>query len=243
MGLTIHYELTVPKKWSIQTVREKLEALRQACMDVPVTEVSELREFKGEECQWGENKDEPLGWAKTQAVRRVQSPWELGGFYFQPPHHMIVFAVIVAPGCEPMNVGICAYPPFVFPKRHARADGQLRKPVWSLAVTDAGFHLLSARILKKFAKAWRLHRLPWSDDYHRSQESLLSEKYYRACVVRGRHISHRRGDAPSWVLVELADQNKDYIRWRFTGSVEEARELFTSAEFKDDMERLLWGEE
>ena len=40
VGLTIHYELTVPKKWSIGTVREKLEALRQACMDLPVADVS-----------------------------------------------------------------------------------------------------------------------------------------------------------------------------------------------------------
>ena len=41
VGLTIHYELTVPNKWSIQTVREKLEAVRQACMDLPVVDVSE----------------------------------------------------------------------------------------------------------------------------------------------------------------------------------------------------------
>ena len=39
------------------------------------------------------------------------------------------------------------------------------------------------------------------------------------------------------------DQNKGHIRWRFKGSIEEARKLFTSAEFKDDMERMLHGEE
>ena len=38
-------------------------------------------------------------------------------------------------------------------------------------------------------------------------------------------------------------KTRDYIRWRFKGSIEEARKLFTSAEFKDDMERMLWGEE
>ena len=72
VGLTIHYELTVPNKWSIATVREKLEALRQACMDLPVVDVSELREFKGDECQLGEDKDEPFRWAKTQAARQVE---------------------------------------------------------------------------------------------------------------------------------------------------------------------------
>lgn len=255
MGLTIHYELTVPNtsckhdrcsennRWSIATVREKLEALRQACMDLPVAEVSELQEYKGEECHLSEDKDEPFRWAKTQATRRLHSPWELGGFFFQPPHHMIAFTVNVAPGCEPMNIGICAFPPFVFPKRHVDADGRLSKPAWSLAVTDARYHPQSARILKKFAKAWQLRRLPWSDDYYCTQQTLLSEEFYGVRVVEGRHISHRKGNAPSWVLVELADQNKGYIRWRFTGSIEEARQLLTSPEFKADMERLLWGEE
>jgi hypothetical protein len=56
-------------------------------------------------------------------------------------------------------------------------------------------------------------------------------------------MSHRRGYAPSWGLVELDDQIKGHIRWRFKGSIEEARELFTSAEFKADMERMLHGEE
>jgi len=32
---------------------------------------------------------------------------------------------------------------------------------------------------------------------------------------------------------------KDYIRWRFLGTVEEAKTLFVSPEFKADIERLL----
>ena len=110
----------MPNKWSIATVRDKLEALRQACMDLPVVDVSDLQEFKGDECKLGEDKDEPFRWAKIQAGRRVESPWEHGYIYFQPPHHMIVFAVNVAPGCEPMNLGIRAFPPFVFPKAGSR---------------------------------------------------------------------------------------------------------------------------
>jgi hypothetical protein len=78
MGLTIQYDITVPNKWSIATVREKLKALRQACTDLPVVGVSELREFKGDECKLGKDKDEPFRWAKTQAGRRGESPWEHG---------------------------------------------------------------------------------------------------------------------------------------------------------------------
>ncbi len=60
VGLTIHYELTVPNKWSIQTVREKLEAVRQACLDLPVVDVSSLQEFTGDECRAGEDKAAPF---------------------------------------------------------------------------------------------------------------------------------------------------------------------------------------
>ncbi len=240
MGLTIHYEMTVPNKWSIATVRDKLEALRQACMDLPVVEVSELHEFKGDECK---DQDGPFRWAKTQARRQVESPWEHGYIYFQPPHHMIVFGVNLAPGCEPMNIGIRAFPPFVFRKRDVESDGKARKPVWSLAVTEAKEYPASAKLLKQFGKRWQLHRLPWSDNYPHSEQDLHRGEFYRVCVAQGRYMSHRRGYAPSWVVIELTDQHKGYIRWRFTGSIEEARKLFTSAEFKDDIERLLRGEE
>ena len=36
-------------------IRAKLEYLRQSCMDLPVEEVSELQEFKGKECEPGED--------------------------------------------------------------------------------------------------------------------------------------------------------------------------------------------
>jgi len=243
MGLTIHYKLTVPNKWSIATTRKKLEALRQASMDLPVVGVSELQEFKGDECKLSEAKDEPFRWAKTQAGRRVESPWEHGYIYFQPPHHMIVFSVNVAPGCEPMNIGIRAFPPFVFQKREVESDGKARRPAWSLAVVQAEDYPDSAKILKKFGKRWQLHRLPWTDDYPHSEDDLYCGEFFRVCVAQGRYMSHRRGYAPSWVMVELDDQIKGHIRWRFKGSIEEARKLFISAEFKDDMERMLHGEE
>jgi hypothetical protein len=243
VGLTIHYELTVPNKWSIETVRDKLEALRQTCMDLPVAEVSELAEFKGDECSPGEKGTDSFSWAKTQAARQLKCPWQPGSFCFQPPHHMLVFSIEVADGCEPMNIGICSFPPFVMPKREVGFDGRLSRPGWSLTITDAHHNPASARILKTFAKRWKLRRLPWSDGSHRTQETLLWEEFYRACVVRGRHVSHRRGDAPSWVLVELEDRHQGHIRWRFNGTVEEARTVIGSPEFKADMERLLWGEE
>jgi hypothetical protein len=72
---------------------------------------------------------------------------------------------------------------------------------------------------------------------HRWDESC------RVCVCHGRYQSHRRGYAPSWVLIEIEDRMSEYVRWRFRGTVDEAKALFASPEFKADLNRLVWGEE
>jgi hypothetical protein len=112
MGLTIHYSLSVPKDWSAGDIRAKLESLRQFCLDLPVREVSELREFRGDECEPGED-DDPCRWAKIQAARTIESPWQPDTFFQQQPSHMLIFSVWPAPGCEQMNLGVCSYPPLV----------------------------------------------------------------------------------------------------------------------------------
>jgi hypothetical protein len=247
MGLTIHYSLAVAKGWTPKTIRAKLETLRQFCMDLPVEEVSELREFKGKDCEPGEAKDDPFRWAKIQASRSVESPWQPGTSFRQQPSRMLVFSVWPAQGCEEMNIGLRSFRQFVCPKRkeypvETWADQQFNKPGWSLAITSARSYPAAARILKDFAKRWNLRRMLWSDDYIRSHEHIARDQSYRVCVCHGRYQSHRRGYAPSWVLVELEDRMKEYIRWRFQGTVEEAKRLFASPEFKADLQRLLWGE-
>jgi len=42
VGMTIHYTLTVRNQWSKRTIREKLETLRQFCLDLPVEAVGEF---------------------------------------------------------------------------------------------------------------------------------------------------------------------------------------------------------
>ena len=110
-------------------------------------------------------------------------------------------------------------------------------------MTDVRENPAAARNLKKFVKRWQLHRLPWSVGYHRTLKTLAWEPSYRVEIVEGRHISHRRGNAPPRAMVEFIDLIKGYVRWRFKGSIEEAEKLFTSAEFKADMDRLVCGEE
>jgi len=247
MGLTVHYSIATPKDWSPRTVRAKLESLRQFCLDLPVEEVSELREFRGKECEPGDKETDPFRWAKIQASRSPESPWQPGTSFRQQPSHMLVFSVWPAQGCEEMNVGVCSFRQFVCPKRREYpvetwADQQLNKPAWSLAITSARSYPGAARILWDFAKRWKLRRMPWSEDYIRSYESITRGNTYRVCVCHGRYQSHRRGYAASWVLVELEDRMKGYLRWRFRGTVEEAKVLLASPEFRADLYRLLWGE-
>ena len=117
MGLTIHYSLSVSKGWSPKTIWAKLESLRQFCLDLPVEEVSDLREFKGKECEPGDDEDDPCRWAKIQASRSPESPWQPGTHFRQQPSHMLTFSVWPAQGCEEMNIGICSFRQFVCPKR------------------------------------------------------------------------------------------------------------------------------
>ena len=71
-----------------------------------------------------------------------------------------------------MNLGICDFPPFAIPRDRLGPTGRLSKPAWSLAVTDARENPAAARNLKKFARRWRLHRLPWSVGYQRTLKTL-----------------------------------------------------------------------
>ena len=247
MGLTIHYAIDVPKKWSDKTIRAKLESLRQFCLDLPVEEVGEIHIFKGKECEYGDD-DDPFRWAKIQAARSLKSPWQPGTHFHQQPSQMLVFSVWPAHGCEQMNVGVCSFRQFVCPKRkpikeiRAFADARLDKPAWSLAITDAKCYPASARVLKEFARRWKLRRMPVSKNYPSSCGHIARDNSYRVCVCYGRYQSHRRGYTAPWVLVELEDRMQGYLRWRFTGTVEEAKQLFASPEFKADIDRLIWGQ-
>lgn len=252
MGLTIHYNLEVPKTWTPKTTRQKLEALRQSCLDMPVEEVGELFELKGDACDFEKvDNDDPNRWAIIQAMRHLHSPWEPGTSFQQSPSHMMAFSVWPAQGCEEMNIGINSYSQYIRkPNRRDRpeqtyADVLSNKPAWSLAL-DREEYRDSLKVLNAFAKRWNLRRLPLPNkdgyDRLRSQTMILRRDHYNVRIVYGRYQSHRLGYAPSWVLVELDDRMKDYIRWKFKGTVEEAERIFTSPEFKADMDRLVHGE-
>ena len=249
MGLTIYYQLAAPQKWPLPTAGEKLEALRQACLDLPVTEVSGLGEFHAADCEPGRDENEPFHDAKIESLRSVKSPWQPGSRYGQYPGHALVFSVWPARGCEEMHLGLASYPPLVCPKRTPLEDFEtytdvlMDRPAWSLAVTEARNWPAAARLLKQFGKRWQLKRMPLSKEVIHGGEIIDIGKDYMVCVIPSRDQSRDSRSARPWVLVELRDQTEQYLRWRFQGTLDEARRLFSSRKFKADIDRMEWGEE
>ena len=195
-------------------------------------EVSELHEFSGKECEPGEDQDDPCRWAKIQSSRHLESPWQPGTSYRQYPSHTLVFSVWPAPGCEEMNIGVCTFPQFVCPKRK---EQPARRPTpkcsstgphgpWQSPMPDT--IPAAARVLKQFAKRWKLRRLRVVERLHPQPRNhrlgcILPGCASATVAIRAIVAAMR----PSWVLVEMEDRMQEYVRWRFQGTVDEAKAL------------------
>jgi hypothetical protein len=124
MGLTIHYTLSLPAKTTVPEVRQKLRTLRQACLDLPFQEVSEMLEFRGEECNPDRlERGHPHRWflgqadshicfqiassGKPLAVQQLQD-----GCYSRTvlPTHVIGFSCYPGNGSEEANIGLSRFP-------------------------------------------------------------------------------------------------------------------------------------
>lgn len=131
MGLTIHYQLSLDASLSIREVKAKLEALRQACLDLPFAEVSKkmwdvkkchFEDYRNDE----ENAD--LFWALIQSqanahyavvydeVIQSKEGERLDGTNYSvgvTPKRFVGFMAWPGEGCEPANVGMR-----ILPKSH-----------------------------------------------------------------------------------------------------------------------------
>ena len=138
MGLTIHYDLSLPGETPAVEVREKLERLRQAARDLPVASVSEsLLCLRPGEC--GESRlaalresrepgDQDLRSLLIRAARlvaydyeasgkpRVGKLGEVGHMLGVQPRQLSCFTVDVGPGCEFAHFGMARYPKVVLVK-------------------------------------------------------------------------------------------------------------------------------
>ena len=241
MGLTIHYTIEADKDWSRRQIRDKLEDTRRFAQTLPVISVGEVAEFRGKDCEFEQDpaSEDPFRWAKIQAGRYVDSPWRPGQSRHQAPAHMLCLSIYPAEGCEQMNVGWCSFPRFVWKPENDHAPG------WSLVFSRSAYPA-SEKLLRAFLKKYRLVKMPDK----RSQSRLWgqSEPLHYApgagvSIRPGRYLSHRRGYAPGYVELQLDDYARHDIRFRFRGTVDEARTLFTSAQFKADLHDIVHGRE
>ena len=252
MGLTIAYSIKASAKWLPAEIRAKLEEARQYAKTLPVVSVSELVEFRGKEADYqhiresGREKEDEFFWTKIQAQRHLQNPWEPGSLGRQAPSHMLVFTVDPAEGCEPMNVGICSYPPHVW-----KTDKDSHEPkAWSLALDKENAYPDSLKIMRAFMRRWRLKKLvasktrPWRRFGETEKPAYLAPGGNAEASIRtGRRLSHRKGYAGSFGLVVIGDRMKGDLCFKFNGSAEEAEKTFALKEFRADLNRMAVGED
>jgi hypothetical protein len=121
MGLTIHYALGMPARTKPETVRARLESLRQYALTLGLAEVSEIREFVGQKaCHFEfyrhlKGPDRDWFWFLIQAMRHVPDPRNRPSgnhsiTYDAIPERVIGFRTQPGAGCEPANFGLVRLP-------------------------------------------------------------------------------------------------------------------------------------
>ena len=105
----------------------------------------------------------------------------------------------------------------------------------------------SEKLLRAFLKKYRLVKMPDSRGRHGRLWGHSEPLHYTpgggVSIRSGRYLSHRRGYGPSYVELQLDDYAQREIRFRFRGTIDEARVLFASRQFKADLEDIIHGKE
>ncbi len=107
MGLTIHYKLRSDAN-SPERARQVVEQLRQAALDLPMSEVGEIVEIEGANCNFRTtSQDDRLCWLLVQARRMIQSGER---YYLVTPIRVVGFSAWPGEECEVANFGLALYP-------------------------------------------------------------------------------------------------------------------------------------
>lgn len=123
MGLTIHYNLSLDGGLSAKKVKEKLNILRQACLDLPFKEVGLITDLKGQNADPDTTEDADVEWFLIQCMHHtyykiidnkpvITDDFSSGGFYSTgiAPKRVIGFKTTVGKGCEQANIGMRLLP-------------------------------------------------------------------------------------------------------------------------------------
>lgn len=253
MGLTIHYTISVPQSWTHGTILQKLKEAQAYAKTLPFVHVSDVKEFKGNECDFWWIRDNPTPelneendeffWAKIQGSRYIHSPYKPGQSRTQCPNRMMVFSIYPARESEQMNIGICSHPRTTW-----KAEKEVNYLAWSIAQKGEA-QSDQEKVWKTFTKKWKLRKMKESrrssfyDHPTRKYVYEIDVGWFSALIVGGAYMSHRKGRAPDFGLVRFRDQLKGYIQLKYQGTAQEAEEAFKSKEFQDDVKALVYGKE
>jgi hypothetical protein len=115
MGLCINWTLRAPENASAESVTASLCAWREACLDLPFDEVTELVHFgEAEITQRLEDRADPFRWFVVQASAYlpVNSDKPDDGMVSVVPVEIIGFTAFAGEECEPMNCFLARYPEY-----------------------------------------------------------------------------------------------------------------------------------
>lgn len=125
MGLFINWTVRASETASLEAVTDSLRAWREACLDLPFDEVTDIVHFtEAEIVQRLENRADPFRWFLVQASAYVainrDTPDEFAGSV--DPIEVVGFTAFAGDECEPMNCFLARYP------EQALVGGHLVRP-------------------------------------------------------------------------------------------------------------------
>jgi hypothetical protein len=261
MGLTIHYTIRPKRGWKEETIRAKLEEVRQKAMDLPFEWVSpEIMEFSGDNakfyCQPDDFEDR---WFLVQACRSSSSPWKPGLSRSQAPAHVIGFTVEPGDGCEPCNFGFCEYEPDQWPKTPLMVNEDAKTrfeefpyvPHWENAFDGDKwmFGDESRKIILDFCAKYDLEFVPQWIEHRRKHAPrtwvsipLGSSRGFAWREAAYVGSSSLPGSDTVRAVVAICDNyNWSEIGFAYRGPTADFRPIAESPEFKRDLKRILTG--
>lgn len=272
MGLTVHYDISAPNKWSWDQTVAKLRAAQAFAASLPIEEVTpELMTFEGPDADFDKNTDENVRWFLIQSQRYISSPWHPGSSFCQSPSKVSGFETLIAPGCEPMNIGIAEYPEYVcepssLEYRDSQKNGYPSLPYWQTLFRGevrSSNEKASLKILRKFMRKWGLKKSPKNRRWSNSEQNYPHiinylhticprdkngyEDYERLPLITVAEVC--RGHAENVVIIRFDDPWRNHgitlgaFIMEFKGSVDEAKAKVESHEFQHDLLDMVRGKE
>ena len=192
MGLTVHYSLDAPKRWTWDQTSTKLKALHAFSASLPLVSISsQVNQFDADriktiadnacrraeetleefEARQDEQGDADWGWFMIQSAQYLES---LGRSFRQNPSRIAGFSVFPGYGSEEFNIGICEYAEHTFEPLDLvwKSDRQTNAFNWRRFFVKDSYNYSTAefkagrKLANAFMKKWGLKRVGENRKFH-----------------------------------------------------------------------------